>query len=139
MANQFTKAEEEGREKPPGANQFTTGKREGHSQATKDRMRAEKAAELLEKEVDGEMELNDGRRAAAKILMEYGKPKLSAIEQTIHEEPATETEIMAQLHSLLANPGTRAQIQAMLAGSPTAVTEDVQSQQTLSGDNKQAA
>jgi hypothetical protein len=124
MANQYTKAEEEGREKPKGANQFTTGKRSGHDQATKDRMRAEKAAELLEKEVDGEVELPEGRRAAAKILMEYGKPKLSAVEQTIHEEPASETEIMAQLHTLLADPGTRAQIQAMLNGSPSPVESE---------------
>lgn len=81
MPNQYTKAKDKGTEKPKGANQFTTGKREGHDEATKDRMRAAKSAELLEQEVDGTIELKDGRRAAAKILMEFGKPKFTSIEQ----------------------------------------------------------
>ena len=103
MPNQYTKAEEEGREKPPGANQFTTGKREGHSQATKDRMRAEKAAELLAKEAEGELELKDGRRAACKILMEYGKPKLSAIEYTEANdwEKMSEEELLGMVRALI--------------------------------------
>lgn len=88
---------------PPGANQFTTGKRTGHSEATKDKIRAEKAARLLEQEIDGEAELSDGKRASAKILMEYGKPKLSAVEQTtVNElEAMSEGELVEQLRALI--------------------------------------
>jgi hypothetical protein len=139
MANQFTKAEAEGREKPKSQNAYTKGKREKMDPLQKAKIRAAFAADKLEAYMKGEIQLDPAQVSAAKILMDKGMPSLQSIEQTNIEEPATEQEIMAQLHSLLANPGTRAQIQAMLAGSPTVVPEDVQSQQTLSGDNKQAA
>lgn len=108
MANQFTRAEEQGLDKPKGANQFTTGKRTGHDQATKDRMRAEKAADLLEQELEGTVELPEGRRAAAKILMEYGKPKLAAITQTTVSEfdSMSEDELYGMVSALItSNPG----------------------------------
>lgn len=108
MANQFTAAEEQGLPKPPGANQFTTGKRTGHDQATKDRMRAEKAADILEQELDGTVELPEGRRAAAKILMEYGKPKLAAVTQTTVSEfeSMSEDELCDLVRALItSNPG----------------------------------
>ena len=108
MANQFTKADEEGRERPPGTNQFIKGTRKGHDESTKDRMRANKAAELLEQELDGTLELKEGRRAACKILMEYGKPKLSAIEQSVINEwdRMTEDEMLSMVQALItANPG----------------------------------
>lgn len=139
MANQFTKAEEEGREKPKGTNQFVKGTRKEHDQATKDRIRAEVAAHFLEKALKNKTADLGTKVAAAKALLPYGKSTFASIEQTNHEEPASEEDIKAQLHALLANPGTRAQIQAMLGGVPTAVEGDVQSQQTLPGDNKQAA
>jgi hypothetical protein len=130
MANQFTKAKEEGRVPPKGKNAFTEGKREKMDPLQKAKIRAAFAADKLEQYMKGEIELNQSQVSAAKILMDKGMPSLQSIENTTVEEPKTEAEIMAQLHSLLANPGTRAQIQAMLAGSPKAVEGDVQSQQT---------
>lgn len=91
-----------------GANQFTTGKRTGHSEATKDKMRADKAAELLEQDMEGEIELKEGRRASAKILMEYGKPKLASVEQvhTTDFENMAEDEMLGLIQTLItSNPG----------------------------------
>ena len=121
MANQYTKAAEAGEDKPKGANQFTTGKRQKLDQATKDRIRAEKAAARLERVLDDPNATIDQKTAAAKALLPYGKSTYASIEQSINEEPTSEAEILSQLHSLLANPGTRAQIQAMLAGTPQVV------------------
>ena len=137
MPNQFTKAEEAGLPKPAGANQFTTGKREGHSQATKDRMRAEKAAELLEAEVNGESDLTDGRRAACKILMEYGKPKLSAVEytETSDLERMSEEEMLGLVNALItSNPGLIAKL-----GIGLRPVDDVQPQQSTAAMKDQAA
>ena len=80
MANQFTVAAAEGREIPPGANQFTTGSVEKHEGITKDRMRAEKAAHKLERHIDGELVLTSEQIAACKALIPYGKPMLSSVE-----------------------------------------------------------
>jgi hypothetical protein len=101
--NRYTMAEEQGLPKPPGANQFTTGKRTEHSEATKDKIRAEKAAALLESEVDGQTTLEDGRRASAKILMEYGKPKLASVEQTqVNQwDSMSEEEMKAMVRALI--------------------------------------
>lgn len=101
MANQFTKAEEEGRPKPPGANQFTAGTRDRHSEATKDKMRAERAAIVLE-EIMGEKEASRQERiAAAKALLPFGKSSLASVTQTVIEEPQSEEEIMASLRALI--------------------------------------
>jgi hypothetical protein len=139
MANQFTKAEEEGREKPKGTNQFVKGTRKEHDQATKDRIRAEVAAHFLEKALKDKTADLGTKVAAAKALLPYGKSTFASIEQTNHEEPASEEDIKAQLHSLLANPGTRAQIQAMLAGTPMQVESDVQPQQSQCSNEVKAA
>lgn len=111
MPNQFTKAEELGLEKPAGANQFTTGKRTGHDDATKDKMRAEHLARRLfayaaqeKDEVTGEMvELDSGRIAAAKILIDKGKPNLQAVEQTQVSEfdKMSEEEIKGLVQALI--------------------------------------
>ena len=105
MANQYTKAEEEGREKPKGTNQFIKGTRDAHSEATKDKMRAERAAIVLE-EIMGEKEASRQERiAAAKALLPFGKASLSSVTQTITEEAKTEEEILGDLRALLAaNP-----------------------------------
>lgn len=121
MANQFTKADEEGRERPKGTNQFLKGTRKAHDQATKDKIRAEVAATFLEKALRDKKADLGTKVAAAKALLPYGKSTFASIEQTNHEEPVSEADIMAQLSTLLANPGTKAQLQAMLAGSPTLV------------------
>jgi hypothetical protein len=128
MANQFTKAEAEGREKPKGQNAFTVGKREKMDPLQKAKIRAAFAADKLEAYMKGEIELSQAQVSAAKILMDKGMPSLQSIEQTTIEEPATEQEIMAQLRSLLASPGTRAQIKAMLGGVPEGVDAVVETQ-----------
>ena len=133
MANQFTKAEELGTEKPKGSNQFTTGKREKMDDLTKAKIRAAYAADKLEDYLRGECELDSSKVAAAKALMDKGMPSLQAVEQTTYEEPKSEAEIKAQLHALLPvllkDPGTRAQIQAMLTGTPTSVSDTNEAQQ----------
>jgi hypothetical protein len=136
MANQFTKAEEEGKEKPQGTNQFIKGTRTGHDEATKDRMRAAKAAELLEQELDGSVELKDGRRAAAKILMEYGKPKLAAVEQTVVNEydRMSEDDLRSLVKALItSNPWLIAEIQVGLRAvdAPDGVVNEQQTQRSM--------
>jgi hypothetical protein len=105
------------------ANQWTKAKEvQGKvNERDRDRLRAEVLASRLEEHVEGKRELSATQVQAAKILIDKGKPSLQAVEQTVHEEPKSETEIMAQLSTLLADPGTRAQIQAMLNGSPAVV------------------
>jgi hypothetical protein len=116
MPNQYTKAEEEGREKPAGANQFTTGKRTKHDDATRDKMRAEHLARRLyafaageKDEVTGQpVEMDATKIAAAKILIDKGKPNLQAVEQTqVNEwEQMSEEEILGLVQALItSNPG----------------------------------
>lgn len=121
MANQFTKAADEGKDKPKGANQFTKGSRVEHDETTRAKIRAAFAADKLEDYLKGKCTLEASHVAAAKALMDKGMPSLQAVEQTNVQEPATEAEIMAQLRALLADPGTRAQLQAMLTASPAPV------------------
>jgi hypothetical protein len=127
--NQFTKAEEEGKPKPPGANQFTKGTRDKHDQATKDRIRAEVAAQYLE-EVLTDKEVDHGTKvAASKALLPYGKSTYASIEQRQLDENAgkTEEEIIAELRTLfLAKPELLARLN--LAWKPGTV--DVQEQQS---------
>jgi hypothetical protein len=79
---------------PAAQNQFTTGKRTKHDDATRDKMRAEHLARRLyhyvtdtEDEVTGQkVELDSTKIAAAKILIDKGKPNLQAVEQTNKNE-----------------------------------------------------
>jgi hypothetical protein len=80
VANQYTKAEAEGREKPQGANQFTTGKRDKHDQATIDKIRAERAAQVAEEIMNDPEATRQDRLAAAKVLLPFGKSTLQSIE-----------------------------------------------------------
>ncbi len=83
--NQYTKARENGEEVPPGANQFTTGKRTEMEQGTKDAIRAELAAQFLENVMTAKRKPKSDQSikvAAAKALLPYGKPALQSIEQT---------------------------------------------------------
>jgi hypothetical protein len=80
LPNQYTKAEAEGREKPKGANHFTTGKREKHDQATIDKIRAERAAQVAEDILDDPESSRDQKLTAAKVLLPYGKSTLQSIE-----------------------------------------------------------
>ena len=128
------------------ANQFTKGTRTKHDEATKDRIRAEQLSKRLEKYAKAKgksiekYHMEPAQVAAAKVLIERGKPALQAIEQTIREEVRTEEEIKASLASLIsgnpallkplleADPGVRAALKSMLEGAPTVV----ESPQTLS-------
>lgn len=110
--------------------------KKGHDEQTKDKIRAERLAKRLFKYANSKgkqaekYRMEPAQVQAAKVLIERGKPALQAVEQRIVEEPKTEAEIKAQLHALLpvllADPGTRAQIEAMLTGHPV----DVRPQQT---------
>lgn len=121
------------------SNRWLHRREEKDREAIRQRIQVDMICAKLERAAKGEIDLSPTQVQAAKVLLDKTLPSLQAVEQTQMDAPATEEEIMAQLHSLLANPGTRAQIQAMLAGVPMAVDGDVQSQQTLSGDNKQVA
>lgn len=122
-----------------GANQFTTGKRTRLDDATKDKIRAEQLSRRLHKYAKAKgkaiqkYHMEPAQVAAAKVLIERGKPALQAIEQRIIEEPKSEQEIMqalalsiSQNPGLLkplieADPGVRAALRSMLEGSPSVV------------------
>jgi hypothetical protein len=71
------------------ANQFTKGTRKAHDESTKDKIRAEQLSKRLEKYAKAKGKGIDKYRmepaqvAAAKVLIERGKPALQAVEQTI--------------------------------------------------------
>lgn len=102
--------------KPAGANQFTTGKRTKHDDATRDKMRAEHLARRLyayaarekDEETGEEVDMDAGRIAAAKILIDKGKPNLQAIEQTeVNQwDRMSEEEMLGLIQALItSNPG----------------------------------
>jgi hypothetical protein len=133
MANQFTKAQAEGKEKPKAENQFTKGTREIHDQATKDKIRAEVAAQHLEKVVRAKKGDPSLKVAAAKALLPYGKSTYASVQETISEMPVDEADTVAKLAHLLAanpallrpllelDPGLRASLKSVLDGVPTVV------------------
>jgi hypothetical protein len=133
MANQFTKAEEEGREKPKGANHFTKGTRKEHDQATKDKIRAEVAAHFLEKALKNKKADLNTKVTAAKALLPYGKSTYASVQETISEAPVNEEETIAKLTHLLsanpallrqlidADPGLKASLKSVVSGSPAVV------------------
>lgn len=133
MANQYTKAEEEGREKPKGTNAYVKGTRDKMDPKQKDAIRAEFAAKKLEAHVNGKLTLSDSQVSACKALMPYGKSTFSSITETPAEKPQDEAEIMAQLAHLIASkpailapliqadPGVRAALTSLLTGSPAVV------------------
>ena len=90
--NQFVDADGNKKPNAPEAqNQFTTGKRTKHDQRTKDAIRAELLSQRLQAFVTGQVEDDDENKsvpdlspaqvAAAKILIDKGKPSLQAVEQ----------------------------------------------------------
>jgi hypothetical protein len=120
------------------ANQFTKGSRSSQDDSTKDKIRAEVLSKRLEKYAKAKGKSIDKYRmepaqvAAAKVLIERGKPALQAITQEIIEEQPSPSEAVGKLVSLLsanpsllrpllADPGFRASLQAMLDGSPAVV------------------
>lgn len=135
------------------ANQFTKGTRTKQDESTKDRIRAELLSKRLEKYAKArgkqiqKHHMEPAQVAAAKVLIERGKPALQAIEQTIHEVERTEEEINAALAHLItanpgilkpvieAHPGVRAALRSMLDGAPSVV----EPQQTPSPDHQSAS
>jgi hypothetical protein len=105
MSNQYLKAEEEGREKPKGANQFTTGKREKLDDAVRDRMRAERAAEKLERLMDSDKASTSEQIAAAKALIPFGKATLQSqeIKQAEPWQDKSEEELLEQVRALISS------------------------------------
>ena len=91
MANQFTKAEAEGLAKPTSVNQFSRpgSRRTKHDEGTKDRIRAELVAKRLHKFAMAKGEnikkhwMDAPQVAAAKVIVDKGKPSLQAVEQTV--------------------------------------------------------
>ena len=102
---------------PEGSqNQFTTGKRTKHDESTKDKIRAERLANRLDAYVMGEadevtgekVDLDSTKVAAAKILIDKGKPSLQAVEQTqVNEmDNMSEEELIGMVSALItSNPG----------------------------------
>lgn len=93
----------------------------------KDKIRAEQLARRLYKFANAKGKsaakhgMSQAQVTAAKVLIDKGKPSLQAVEQTNVEEPKSEAQILelieSQLHSLVANPGIRARLKALLDGS----------------------
>jgi hypothetical protein len=123
------------------ANQFTKGTRKRHDEATKDKIRAELLAQRLFKfaKAKGEraekLKMDPAQVAAAKVLIERGKPALQAVEQTVinEYEQMTSEEIENKAKALItsrvslvcelldADPGFRAAIKSHLEGQPVVV------------------
>ena len=115
MPNQFTKAEQEGREKPEARNQYSepTGITKPH----KDKIRAEMLSQRLEQFIAGEVELSPAQVSAAKILIDKGKPSLQAVQQS-HEDPwadKSEQELMDSVRALISShPALLAQFRSLV-------------------------
>lgn len=122
------------------ANQFTKGTRIAQDESTRDKIRAEVLSVRLEKYAKArgkqraKHHMDPAQVAAAKVLIERGKPALQAIEQTVIEETPPPEELLARLthlfsqnpallKPLLADPGFRAAVQSMLDGGPSVVEQ----------------
>jgi hypothetical protein len=112
LPNQYTKAEAEGREKPKGANHFTTGKREKHDQATIDKIRAERAAQVAEDILDDPESSRDQKLTAAKVLLPYGKSTLQSIESR-----------QINAYDEMSDDETREMVRALITANPWLLDE----------------
>lgn len=91
------------------ANQFTKGTRKAHDESTKDKIRAEQLSKRLEKYAKAKgksiekYRMEPAQVAAAKVLIERGKPALQAIEQTVINplEQMSEEEVMEMAKALI--------------------------------------
>ena len=123
------------------ANQFTKGTRTAQDEATKDKIRAELLSKRLEKYAKArgkqiaKHHMEPAQVAAAKVLIERGKPALQSIEQKIVDEPKSEQEIVAAITHIISSnpallkplvdssPGVRAALRSMLDGAPSVVEQ----------------
>ena len=91
------------------ANQFTKGTRTKHDDATKDKIRAEMLSKRLEKYAKArgkgilKHHMEPAQVAAAKVLIERGKPALQSIEQvTINPlDSMSEEQLREQVRALI--------------------------------------
>lgn len=128
------------------ANQFTKGTRTKHDDATKDKIRAELLSKRLEKYAKSKGKNIDKYRmepaqvAAAKVLIERGKPALQAIEQTILNplEQMNEEQLRDMVKALITSnpwlldefkPGVKPVDQ--LSNDPNTVVDEQQTQRTI--------
>ena len=128
--NQYTKAAEEGREPPKGTNQYIKGTRKRMDPEQRDKIRAEMLAQRLHAYVMGEpdpdtgeiVELDGTKVAAAKVLIDKGKPNLNSVDSMTVAPPLPESEILASIADLVrADPALQAQLRSLLDGVPTVV------------------
>lgn len=123
------------------ANQFTKGTRTKHDDATKDKIRAELLSKRLEKYAKArgkqiaKHHMEPAQVAAAKVLIERGKPALQAVEQTILNpmDALSEEQVQEQAKALItsqpallmsvldADPGLRAAVLAHITRKPSVV------------------
>lgn len=105
------------------ANQFTKGTRTQHDESTKDKIRAELLSQRLFKfaKAKGEKaktnDMSQAQVAAARVLIERGKPALQSIEQkTINPlDELTDEELFEQAKALiLSNPALLGRIRSWL-------------------------
>jgi hypothetical protein len=121
------------------ANQFTKGTRTKHDESTKDKIRAELLAKRLfnfakaKGEKRQKYAMDSTQVAAAKVLIDKGKPSLSSVEQHHVDEMESEEQMLAMLQGIAADPGLKARILAALGGPIQPANDagnDVQSQQS---------
>ena len=106
MPNQFTKAEDEGLEKPPGANQFTKGTRLEHPEDVRAKIKTSNIIARLEK-ITEESDNEQAIIAASKTLLDKALPSLSSVEQTVVNDVDSmdEDTLFAMLKGIvMANP-----------------------------------
>lgn len=140
MANQFTKAEEEGLPKPASQNAYTTGKRDKMDPQQKAKIRAAFAADKLEAYMKGEIELTPAQVSAAKVLMDKGMPSLQSVESIDKNEweSMSEEEMRGMVKALITSnpwlldefkPGVKPVDQ--LSEDPNTVVDEQQTQRTI--------
>lgn len=150
--NQFTKAREQGKEPPRGTNQFMKAREKGlpmpeasnqfkkrtaegkrirteQDQVTRDKIRAEKALQLLDREARGEIKLDNGRRKSCEIILEYGKSKIAATPEPQARQALTDEEAQAsiakfpEMAAALPIANGRAILRAIIAAHPALLQE----------------
>ena len=119
------------------ANQFTKGTRKKHDEQTKDKIRAEQLANRMFKfakakgEKRAKLDMTQAQVAAARVLIERGKPALQAIEQTTVNplDQAGDEEVRNMVRALITShpwllkefaPGVQAQSDSDPACAPAA-------------------
>ena len=101
-----------------GANQFTTGKRKGHSLETKLKMASDAAVECLTIIVNDKNSNQAAQVAAAKAILDKTAPSLQAIDSTIrHDEQAVDEDALVErIRALLrADPALLSKVLADIA------------------------